>query len=272
MPAGFSCRAATTADAEAIAQVVGIAVDEVEAALERPGLDASVDSLVVVGPAGDVAAWAWVNRGRRSQIDVGPAYQGLGLGGGLVEWVEARSVEVGSDQVSQTIEDEDQAGTALVRARGYEVIATNWMLEMPAFEEPALPELPAGITIRPFSDEDRHAAYLVIEDAFDDWQPRRKEYDEWARMCIERSSFAPELSPLVFAGDELVGAALCLELPDSDEGTSSSSLYGVTTAARVLQGRCSSTPRSVTTAADGTTSPSGRTQVPAPSRCTSAWA
>ncbi|MFI5707733.1 GNAT family N-acetyltransferase [Kribbella sp. NPDC051620] len=217
MPAGFDCRPATTDDAEAIARLTGIAVDEVEASLERPGLDASVDSLVVLDPARSVAAWAWV-RGRRSQVDVGDKYRGLGLGSGLVEWVERRAIESGTDRVAQTVDDEDHAGTALLRARGYEVIATNWKLTKPVDEEPAPPELPAGITIRPFSGEAAQAAYQVIQDAFDDWQPRRWGFDEWARMTIERTTFAAELSSVAFAGDELVGAAICLALPDSAAG------------------------------------------------------
>ena len=60
--------------------------------------------------------------------------------------------------------------------------------------------------------------HLLIEDAFDEWQPRRKSFEEWSAMMIERSSFAPSLSPLAIAGDEVVGAVLCLDLPDSDEG------------------------------------------------------
>lgn len=191
--------------------MAGIAVDEVEATLERPGLESAV---VVVDPAGEIAGWAWI-RGKRSQVDVGTGYRGLGLGSALLEWVEGQAL---LGQVAQTVDDEDHAGTALLRARGYEVIATNWMLEMPATEEPVVPDLPAGITIRPYSDEYRQAAHLVIQDAFDEWQPRRKPYDEWARMTIERTTFVPDLSPLVFAGDDLVGATLSLELPDSDEG------------------------------------------------------
>jgi mycothiol synthase len=229
VPAGFSCRAATAADASAICRLIEagqrefvgqteIALDEVEAILGRPGTDLAVDTLVVHDPAGELAAWAWVNRGRRSQVDVDPGHRGWGLGSGLVEWVEARSVELGSELVSQTVEDGDRAGSELLRARGYDVLATNWMLEMPASEEPVVPELPADITVRPFHEGDGQAAHVLIQDAFDDWQMRRHEYDEWARLSIERSSFAPLLSPLAFADDELIGAALCLDLPGSDEG------------------------------------------------------
>jgi mycothiol synthase len=216
LPAGFSCRPATIADAAAISRMAGIEVDEVEATLERPGLDVATDTLVVIAPDG-LAAWAYV-RGRRSQVDVGAEYRGLGLGTALLGWIEARAVESGGEWLAQTVDDDDLAGTTLLRAHGYDVLATNWKLTKPVAEEPAPPELPAGITIRPFSGEDAQAAYQVIQDAFDDWQPRRWDYDEWARMSIERTTFASGLSPVAFAGDELVGAAICLALPDSTAG------------------------------------------------------
>ena len=76
----------------------------------------------------------------------------------------------------------------------------------------------SALVVRAVAPGDAAAAHVVVEDAFDDWQPRRKSYEEWAALMIDRSSFAPQLSPLAFAGDELVGAVLCLDLPDSDEG------------------------------------------------------
>ncbi|MEV6286813.1 GNAT family N-acetyltransferase [Kribbella sp. NPDC051770] len=224
LPGPFSARPATTADVAALHELVGTVeratsggaetgADRIEATLTRPGLDATADSLIVHAADGRVAAWAWINRGRHAHIDVAPAYQGLGIGSALLDWVEARAAEVGTDWVAQTVDDQDLAGTALLRSRGYEVLATNWMLEMPTTGLDV--KIPDGVTIRPFRTGDEHAAYQLIEDAFDDWQPRRKEYDEWARMSIERSSFAPALSPVAVAGDELVGAVLSLDPPES---------------------------------------------------------
>ncbi|GAB3821470.1 GNAT family N-acetyltransferase [Kribbella italica] len=227
LPDRFTARPATTADVPAIHALVSAAerdangvaetgADGIEAALTRPGLDATVDSLVVHADDGRLAGWAWINRGRRSQVDVDPAFRGRGVGSALLDWVEARAAEVGTDWVSQTVDDQDPAGTELLRSRGYELLATNWLLEMPTTGlEVAIPD---GVTIRAFRRGDERAAYQVIQDAFDDWQPRRHAYDEWARMSIERASFAPGVSPLAFAGGELVGAALSLDLPDSTDG------------------------------------------------------
>jgi ribosomal protein S18 acetylase RimI-like enzyme len=230
VPNGYSSRAATDADVESIHLLVTAAerllhgesettLDGVKAVLSRPGFDPAVDSVVVHDAAGQLAAWAWLNRGKRAEIDVSPDHRGLGIGSALLDWAEARAVEVGTtDWIAQLVDDKDLAGVELVRARGYDVLAINWQLELPMDEEPVVPSLPDGITVRSFRPEDAAATHLLIEDAFDDWQPRRKSYEEWATMMIERSSFVPALSPLAFAGDEVVGAVLCLDRPGSDEG------------------------------------------------------
>jgi len=192
--------------------------DGILASITRPGLELADDTLVIHDESGRLAGWAWLNRGRRAQIDVDPAFRARGVGTALLKWAEARAVELGSDWTAQTVDDADVAGTKLLRSRGYEVLATNWQLEMPMTVEPVVPALPAGITVRPFEERDAQAAHLVVEDAFDEWQPRRKSYDEWARLTIERKTFAPALSPLAFAGDELVGVVLSLDLPDSGDG------------------------------------------------------
>jgi ribosomal protein S18 acetylase RimI-like enzyme len=229
LPDGYTGRAATLDDVDAIHRLmaageqelngrVEVASDGVRADLLRPGLVLAADTRLVQDVAGNLAGWAWQNQGRRSQIDVHPAFRGQGIGGALLDWAEARAAERGSQQAAQTVDDKDLAATALLRSRGYEVLATNWLLEMPVATEPLLPELPADIHVRPFKPGDEKAAYQLIQDAFDEWQPRRQPYDEWARLMIERESFVPELSPVAFVGDELVGAALCLDVPGSDEG------------------------------------------------------
>ena len=53
------------------------------------------------------------------------------------------------------------------------------------------------------------------EDAFRQWQERRRSYAEWSRLTIGRETFAPGLSPLAFDGSRLVGAALSLDPPGS---------------------------------------------------------
>ena len=72
--------------------------------------------------------------------------------------------------------------------------------------------------VRAFRPGDEQAAYQVTEDAFDEWQQRRPSYAEWAGRTVGRPTFAPEASPVAFAGDEMVGVVLSLDVPGSQEG------------------------------------------------------
>lgn len=223
----FTHRPATVDDAAAIHRLIAAAEqrwhgqtdrgpDAVAADLRRPLITLELDTRVIEAPDGELVAWAWVHGGRRAQVDVHPSYVGRGLGTQLLDWAETRAREHGSDWLAQTVDDADTAGTDLLRARGYDVLATNWLLERPVTGE--APVLPEGVTLRPFAPGDAHVVHQVVQDAFDEWQPRRHEYDEWAGTSIERPSFDPEASPVAVAGDEIVGVVISLDLPDSPDG------------------------------------------------------
>ncbi|MFI0539367.1 mycothiol synthase [Streptomyces canus] len=187
----------------------------IAAVLARPGLVPELDTRLVHDQAGQLVARAWVDK--RSEVDVHPAHRGRGLGRALVAWAEARARQAGSARIVQTVADGDTEALALLRSRAYEPMVTEWLLEFPLEQEPAVPEVPAGITVRPFRAGDEHHAHQLVEDAFDEWQQRRRSYEEWARHTVARPSFAPAMSALAFAGGHLVGAVLSLDLPDSGE-------------------------------------------------------
>lgn len=230
LPPGYRGRPTTADDIDAVHRLVmacerelygrvrtdtgGIAAD-----LARPGLVPELDTLLIHDRTGRPAARAWVNR--RSEVDVHPAHRGRGLGAALLDWAEARARQAGGEQIVQTVPDADASAVALLRSRGYEPMVTEWLLEFVMPDEPAVPEAPAGITIRPFrpGDEgDAHDAHQLIEDAFDEWQQRRTAYQEWARHTVERPTFAPAMSALAFADGQPVGALISLDLPGTDEG------------------------------------------------------
>jgi ribosomal protein S18 acetylase RimI-like enzyme len=228
-PASYRCRAATTADARAIHELIAACErellghpetepDRTAAELTLPGVDLAADTLLVHDSRERLAGWAWVHGGRRSRVDVHPDHRGRGLGRSLLDWAEARARRAGSGRLSQTISSDDRAAVELLRSRGYEPFVTEWLLEIALAAEPVVPAPPPGITVRRFRPGDEQAAYRLTEDAFDEWQKRRKSYEEWARRTVERDTFAPALSPVAFAGDQMVGAVLSLDVPDSDEG------------------------------------------------------
>jgi GNAT superfamily N-acetyltransferase len=282
LPQGFTSRSATIDDADAIYRLMAageirwhgqaeVVPDRVAADLRRPALDLSRDTLVVEAADGDIAGWAWIHLGKRAQIDVHPSYQGLGIGTALLDWAEGRSREEGREWLAQTVDDADKAGTDLVRSRGYEVLATNWLLER-TITAPQPRILPPGIWLSPYDEARAHEVHELIEAAFAEFQQRPKSFDEWARLTVERPTFRPNASTLAYAGDELVGAVIAFDLPATDEGTSSSSPSARISGARAWRGRCSTTPAPSSTGWVGGTASSGPIPAPAPSGCTNASA
>ncbi|MCC9306228.1 GNAT family N-acetyltransferase [Kitasatospora sp. RB6PN24] len=229
LPAAYRCRAATVADAPAIHELVAACErelpgrsetepDRTVADLTLPGLDLAADTLLVHDSGRQLAGWARVHGGRRSTVDIHPEHRGQGLGGALLDWAEARARQAGSERLSQTVSNGDRAAVALLRSRGYEPFVAQWLLEIALTAEPVVPAPPSGVTVRWFRPGDERAAHQLTEDAFDEWQKRRKTYREWARRTVERDTFAPALSPVAFAGDDMVGAVLSLGVPGGDEG------------------------------------------------------
>ncbi|MEV6523527.1 GNAT family N-acetyltransferase [Longispora sp. NPDC051575] len=227
LPAGYRARPATLADVPAIGGLLGACehallgraetdLDAVAAPFARPGFDPELDTSMVFDPADVLVARAWVKK--RCEVDVHPRHRGRGLGGALLDWVEARARRDGTPQLTQTVPDEDEAAVALLRSRGFEPIVVNWRLEIALPTEPEVPEPPPGITVRPFRAGDGPAAHQLLEDAFQEWGQRRRSYTEWAALTVGRTSFAPDVSPVAFAGDQMIGAVLALDVPGTTEG------------------------------------------------------
>ncbi|WP_330269300.1 GNAT family N-acetyltransferase [Streptomyces griseorubiginosus] len=241
LPVGCRSRPATTADVTAVHRLVTACevdlhgrattgADRVAADLGALATDARSDAVLVyasggeVAPSGGVAAsrgevvgWGWV-RGRRATVHVHPGHRGRGLGGLLLAWTEERARQWGGDRLAQTVPDEDHAAVALLESGGYARLVTEWLLAIATPTEPHVPDPPAGITVRAFRAGDEQSAYRLTEDAFDEWQQRRKSYAEWARHTVERPTFAPAASTVALAGEQLVGAVLSLDIPGDDEG------------------------------------------------------
>lgn len=190
----------------------------------------------------------------------------------LLDWAEARARRTGSERLSQTISNEDRAAVQLLRSRGYEPFVTQWLLEIALAAEPAVPAPPPGITVRWFRPGDEQAAYRLTEDAFDEWQKRRKSYQEWARRTVERDTFAPALSPVAFAGDQMVGAVLSLSVPGSDEGYVERVAVRNDHRNRGSPACCCGSRSAPSTARAAGPAPCGRIRIPARWPCTSGWA
>lgn len=174
--------------------------------------------VIVVEAADELVAWATLAHGR-AEVDVHPRWRGHGIGSGLLTWTEERAGVAGMPEIQQVVTNADEGAHRLFESAGYHVRHTSWILEIELENEPPKVMVPPGITIRPFRAEDARAAYQVIEDAFNEWPGRQPtEFEGWSSYVLEHESFAPDLSQLAFDGDELVGAAMCLDYEGQDDG------------------------------------------------------
>lgn len=187
--------------------------DAIAADFARTGLNMDTDTRLVFAHDGTLAARAWVHR--RCEIDVHPHHRGQGLGTTLLDWAETRARETGAQQLTQILADNDHEAGELVRSHAYQGKVTSWLLQT-THSDPAQP--PAGITVRPYHPGDAHTVHELLENAFDEWQQRRKPFEEWARHTIERATFAPAMSPIALHGNHIIGAAIALDDPASPDG------------------------------------------------------
>jgi mycothiol synthase len=228
LPPGLTSRPATAADARAIFELIatcevdadGVAeVDEhdITVAFGRRGFDPVLDTQLVFED-GELVGWADLHRSR-GEGDVRPTHRSRGIGTALLEWIERRARSVGNTEVGQTKTDANLGARDLFLARGYEPSWVSWILRIALDEPPPAPEPIHGIEIRRFHPSDARDAHRVVDTAFSEWPRRDPEpFEVWASDDLAHPKFAPEISPLAFDGDELVGVLLAFDYPELGEG------------------------------------------------------
>jgi GNAT superfamily N-acetyltransferase len=228
LPAGLVARPATATDADVIFELVAacevdadgvteVDMHDITVAFGRHGFDPSLDTLLVFDGE-ELVGRAELFR-RRSEGDVRPSHRAGGIGTALLEWIEARGRAVGDADVGQTKTDANAGARELFLAMGYEPAWTAWVIRIALDEVPRAPQVPAGISIRPFRPSDATAAHAVLDAAFSEWDATRHvPYEVWASEEVVHPAFVPELSPLAFEGEELVGVALSHDYPYLGEG------------------------------------------------------
>jgi GNAT superfamily N-acetyltransferase len=227
LPEGLTRRPVTPDDIDVITALIaavelnddGIAEidrDDLVSAFTRVGFDPRTDALLVF--EGDApVAWAEVYRGR-AEADVLPSHRGRGLGSALRAWTEERARALGFPDVGESKTDADVAAKTLFLSNGYEPTYTSWMIRKPLGERQHRPEPPPGIEIRSYEDRDARAAHRVIDAAFCEWPGRNPDpFESWANV-LRHPAFTPELSPLAFDAEEVVGVLLGYDYPEANEG------------------------------------------------------
>ncbi len=197
---------------------------------ERPRFDLERDAWVVVGPTGRLIGYAFVwqvEPGAQLEADafVAPEYGGRGLGGQLVDLIEARSVEIASGSTAPAVKlglYASRANTAkrdLLDRRGYAPSHTRLRLKVDLARRETEAEATASpdVVVREFdppSDED--AVREVMDQAFlGRARYSRRRVDEWLDLRVRHPAFDPKLWHVATApgdAEAVVGAILVYDV------------------------------------------------------------
>jgi GNAT superfamily N-acetyltransferase len=202
LPDGATHRPLTLADARAVFEVMAAEQQDVLGRVEleeadivadwsRPSHDVASHTVGVVEDD-RLVAYAEVMGPARGDAAVHPAHHGRGIGTWLAHWMQQRARALGHHEIGMPV-PAGSPGERLMKALGYHLRWTSWVLQMPAHREFPTQQLPAGYSIRAAETEaDRRAAHDVIEDAFLEWSARDKEsYEDWSAQVVGRPGFEP---------------------------------------------------------------------------------
>lgn len=230
LPTGYSQRPLVTADAAAVTavmaaeQLASIGTVEIEEAdivadWQRPSYDVSAGTVGVVGPGGELVAYAECSGGWRADASVHPDHCGRGIGTTLAGWVVERARELGEPVIGMP-NPQGSLGDRLLEALGWCVRWETWVLELPAGARVPDRPLPPGYAVREATPVDHEACWHVVEDAFLEWSDRAKEpLEDWLSSVVGRPGFEDwNLRVVTDPSGAVVAAAVILLAGDGDEG------------------------------------------------------
>jgi mycothiol synthase len=238
--AGFSIRACSPDDREAILALIGACeteemgspdpamLDGVSGVWQRADFDCEKNAWLALDTDNQrILGYAHLQPVERTDLQafasVHPDARGRGIGSALLAGIERRASEqlvrfAPEDHIvlQQWIAAANEPARRLLEHSGYQVVRHIWGMIVELAEEPAAVVWPEGITIRhPVSDADLRAAHTTYREAFrDHWGYAEQSYDDFARSMIAIESFDSSLWFLAMAGDEIAGVLFGETLPD----------------------------------------------------------
>ncbi len=175
-------------------------------------LDVENDSWVVEDD-GRLVAYGTIGRhDEHWRIDgyVDPAAWGRGVGGALVDALEAEGRARGAERVQNAVLVADLRAQELLAARGYREVRRFQQMRIELDAAPAAPRWPDGLAVARFAPGDAEAFHAALEDAFaDHWQHTFVPFEDWRRQELERDGHDPSLWCVVRDGGEVVAGTVC---------------------------------------------------------------
>jgi GNAT superfamily N-acetyltransferase len=217
LPPGLTERPLRLADAAAVTAVMAaeqalfagkVSIEEADIVGDWSRPSADVEGTTVgVFDGNQLVGYAEAGPAGRGDAAVLPEHHGRGIGTALATWMVERARSQGQSVIGMPVLA-GSPGEQLLRGLGWEVRWHSWALVFPEGTHIDERPLPEGYRIRVAeSDDDRRAAWHVIEDAFLEWSEREKDpYEEWIAGVVRRPGFEPwNLRVAVDAAGEVVG-------------------------------------------------------------------
>ena len=213
LPAGYVLRVPTPGDLDAVADVlkanelndaghIVLGADFVRGEWSR--VDLANDAWVVVDGAGVIVGYAQVVLGEPNVVqswgDVHPEHQRHGIGTTLLDRIEERALELASApsalRLRHAINAGNDAGAAMLRARGLRPIHHFWHMQIDIVEPFESARSPEGIDIDGIEPvQDLAAIHALLDEAFaDDRSHHPAPLDRW----IEEETNSPSYDPMLW--------------------------------------------------------------------------
>jgi mycothiol synthase len=221
LPAGISQRALTRDDAALVAELLvdderhfGLPPSLTEQDVRSWWLRTDLDhDSWLLEEDGTAIGGGWFDRLDDHAFGGGcvrPGQKGRGLGSWLAETMESHARGLGLNPIRNVTIAKDTDARALLEARGYKEARRHWVMAIDLDEEPRPPELPDGLALETFREEDACAFHDATKEAFaDEWGFVALPFDQWWEM---RKGDDQSLWFVVRDGDEIAACARCDEM------------------------------------------------------------
>ncbi len=141
---------------------------------------------------------------------VRPGEKGRGLGSWLAATMELHARGLSLDLIRNVTTAKDTKARALFEARDYHEARRHWVMAIDLDEEPPAPELPDGLALGTFREEDARAFHDATKEAFaDEWGFHAMAFEQWWEM---RKDDDTSLWFVIRDGSEIAANARCDEM------------------------------------------------------------
>jgi mycothiol synthase len=217
----LSLRAATPADAQAIADLVTAHDRDHHAVPDRFSEEDVLgwwrridegDAVVVFDEQGRLAGTGALRRRGDNVIAdnfTHPELRGRGVGSLLLDWAETRGADMGAEALRVAVAAPDAAAKVLLEQRGFAYIRSFYRMAIELQEPLPEPIWPDGFTVTSMQPGEERLVHATTQEAFlDHWDFQTRSFDEW----LPHADLDPPLCFLVRDREgTVVAAELCRE-------------------------------------------------------------